>query len=277
MMIVDGRAEVLDHGYVSVVRTWGTEEEIIEAARMSTDKGFEGWGVLGVCEPCGGKGTNQHMGQGPGSLCRTCWGRNRDEEGRSRCINKPGDEKLLKHLYTNKHMTPFEMAGATFEVMAPIFVFREWHRHRTQSYNEMSARYTPLPDVSYIPTLQSMLGFDPKNHQAGKVKNAGEFGEADYAEFVTDTQGLDELIQSYYEKWLKRGVRKEQARIRLPVGRYSRMRASTDLRNWMAFLTLRHDEHAQWEIRQYAAVIHTMLSTTFPRTMALFDEGRRGA
>jgi thymidylate synthase (FAD) len=134
----------------------------------------------------------------------------------------------------------------------------------------MSARYTPLPDVSYIPSLASMLGDDAKNRQAGTIKEAGVFTEADYAEFVSDTYGLDELIQTYYDKWLKRGVRKEQARIRLPVGRYSRMRVSANLRNWMQFLALRDETHAQWEIRQYARVVRTILAENFPRTMALF-------
>lgn len=273
MMTIDGRAGVLDHGYVSLVRTWGTEEEIIEAARMSTGKGFLGWGRLKECAKC--KLVFEFDQHVSGHPCVDGVQRHGEEQIHE-WKEKKGDEHLLRHLYTNKHMTPFEMAGATFEVMAPIFVFREWHRHRTQSYNEQSARYEPLPDVNYIPALATMLGADAKNKQAGTVKDAGVFGEEDYPEFVADTQGLDQLIQSYYDKWLKRGVRKEQARIRLPVGRYSRMRASTDLRNWMAFLTLRHDKAAQWEIQQYARVIHSTLSSVFPRTMALFDEGRRG-
>src|SRR6185437_1734218 len=61
------------------------------------------------------------------------------------------DAKLLRYLHEHKHATPFEFAGMVIEVQAPIFVFREWHRHRTQSYNEMSARYSPLPDLCYVP------------------------------------------------------------------------------------------------------------------------------
>src|SRR5213595_1562338 len=67
------------------------------------------------------------------------------------------DEKLLSYLYKNQHATPFEMAGLVIEVKAPIFVFREWHRHRTQSYNEMSARYVPLPDENYKPTVERIV------------------------------------------------------------------------------------------------------------------------
>lgn len=84
--------KVLDHGYVRLIETWGSDERVIESARMSTQKGFEGWGPK--------------------------------EDG------KPGDEKLLRYLWENKHSTPFEMAGLTIETSAPIFVFREWHRHR---------------------------------------------------------------------------------------------------------------------------------------------------
>jgi hypothetical protein len=96
--------------YVQAIEGWGRDERIIEAARMSTGKGFQGWDT---------------------------------------------DAKLLAFLYNNKHATPFEMAGLVIEVKAPIFVFREWHRHRTQSYNEMSARYIPLPDENYVPTRRA--------------------------------------------------------------------------------------------------------------------------
>ena len=79
---------ILDHGYLKLIEHWGSDERIIESARMSTNKGFLGWGTG----------------------------------------DKPGDEKLLRYLYEHKHMTPFEMAGLIIEVKAPIMVFREWHR-----------------------------------------------------------------------------------------------------------------------------------------------------
>ena len=85
------------------------------------------------------------------------------------------DMKLLSFLWNNKHATPFEFAGMVIEVQAPIFVFREWHRHRTQSYNEMSARYAPLPDLNYVPSIERlMLSSSDANKQAGKVKDAEE-------------------------------------------------------------------------------------------------------
>lgn len=167
------------------------------------------------------------------------------------------------------------MAGAVIEVKAPIFVFREWHRHRTQSYNEMSARYEPLPDENYVPSVERlMLGGGHLTKQAGSIKGA--------AALTADSAGLarEMMIRGYedserlYQSFLSAGVPKELARAVLPVGRYSRMRASANLRNWLGFLTLRMAPQAQWEIRQYAEVVRLKLASCFPRTISLFDAGR---
>jgi thymidylate synthase (FAD) len=246
------RAVILDYGYVELVETWGSEERIIEAARMSTGKGFLGWGP----NPC--------------PMCEV--------DGRSveQCVAKVhGDEKLLRYLHENAHATPFEMAGAIVEVKAPIFVFREWHRHRTQSYNEMSARYTSLPDENYVPTVERLMVNSKSNKQAGTVKGAAELTEKDAEGFRESLRMTYSLCEDLYQKALASGVPKELARVHLPVGRYSRMRASANLRNWLAFLTLREAPGAQWEIRQYAGALHTILKTHFPRTLALHEEGKR--
>lgn len=229
--------DILDHGYVKLVEHWGSDERIIESARMSVNKGFKRWG---------------------------------NEE-------KPGDEVLLEYLYTNKHSTPFEMAGATFEIKAPIFVFRQWHRHRTQSYNEMSARYTPLPDENYIPSVERlMIGADKENRQAGTIKDAAVLTEESAALYQQDLAHMYEQQERFYREWLKLGIPKELARLHLPFARYSKMRASANLRNWLGFLTLRMAGDAQWETRQYANVIHEICSGLFPRTVNLFDVERCG-
>jgi thymidylate synthase (FAD) len=186
---------------------------------------------------------------------------------------RTGDEKLLRYLYEHKHATPFEMAGLVIEVQAPIFVFREWHRHRTQSYNEMSARYTPLPDLNYIPSVERLLLNSKSNKQAGTMPGAGILTEDAASEFqgcLRETYATQELL---YQSTLRSGVPKELARIHLPVGRYSRMRASANLRNWLAFLTLRMDSAAQFEIRQYANAIGEIISQLYPHTWELFIEG----
>lgn len=226
---------LLDHGYIKLVEHWGSDERIIEAARMSTDKGFKGWGSP----------------------------------------DAPGDEKLLRYLYENKHATPFEMAGLTIEVQAPIFVFRQWHRHRTQSYNEMSARYTPLPSVDYMPTVERCIVIEGSNKQAGKTT-------ARTPTHVEALAWLEMLARSYacaeiaYQYGLEIGIQKELARVCLPVARYSRMRASANLRNWIAFMTLRWHSHAQHEIKVYADALGQYIQQAFPRTWELFAEHHDG-
>ncbi len=217
---------VLDHGYVKLIEMWGGDERIIEAARMSTGKGFQGW---------------------------------------------EQDEKLLKFLYVNKHMTPFEMCGATFEIKAPIFVFREWHRHRTQGYNEMSARYIPLPDENYIPSVGRLV--TSQNATTNKQAQSVGVKSLDAESAARDQVLLNQFYkdaQEYYQTLLNSGWPKELARLVVPVGRYSRMRATANLRNWLQFLDLRMAPNAQWEIRQYAEAVYQELTKYFPKTMYLF-------
>lgn len=252
---------LLDHGYLKLIEGWGSDESIIEAARMSTGKGFLGWGPrhAETCERHHALLQNQlHTG----TPC-TCDG------------PKPGDEKLLKYLYDNKHNTPFEMGGLVIEVQAPIFVFREWHRHRTQSYNEMSARYEPLPDVNYIPTVERlMMNAGGTNKQAGTIKGSAALTEEAAAAYRDELALMYLAQERLYQGALKSGIPKELARIHLPVGRYSRMRACANLRNWLAFLTLRMDEAAQSEIREYANAVGVLIKQRFPRTWELFDASR---
>jgi thymidylate synthase (FAD) len=184
------------------------------------------------------------------------------------------DQKLLEYLFSSKpkHAGPFEFAGMTIEVQAPIFVFREWHRHRTQSYNEMSARYAPLPDLYYTPVLEDVMTrahADTKNRQAKGLpgtdlteKNAQLWLES-LDHFYTNAENL-------YQWALKIGIPKELARVSMPVGHYTRMRASGNLRNWLAFLTLRMDPNAQAEIRRYAHAVGLFVTHYFPRTWSQF-------
>lgn len=226
--------KVLDHGYVNFIESWGSDERIVESARMSTDKGFLGWGTA----------------------------------------DSPGDEKLLRYLYKNAHSTPFEFAGMVIEIQAPIAVFREWHRHRTQSYAELSARYTAMPYLNYLPDIDRCLIVNAKNKQAGKVAGADELTHESALEWLGELVEVYEHAEVVYQSGLKRGIPKEVARMPIPVGRYSRMRAQANLRNWLAFLTLRMAPEAQWEIRQYANAVAELIQERFPRTYALFCEGR---
>lgn len=228
------RIELLDHGYLFEVEHWGSDERIIDAARMSTDGGFVSW------EPYAG--------------------------------HPKGDAGLLRYLYEHKHATPFEMAGMVIEVQCPIFVLRQWHRHRTQSYNEMSARYTPLPDMNYMPSVERCIPVaGTKNKQArGATEKVPTHGEV--LHWLEHLKYAYNVAENTYQLGLSIGIPKEIARLPVPVARYSRMRASANLRNWLAFMTLRSDPHAQEEIRVFSDALGQHLEAAFPRTMELFWE-----
>lgn len=332
---MSARIPLLDHGYIQLIETWGSEERIVEAARMSTGKGFLGWGEPPGRDKCSHCGVlRQNAFEEDGELrsggneamrecvslnghkfvaspveCLACGGsgktkvqvevkdgvpRRRIQHKRGFFFEPPlqyetvtatcagcggrgthrGDEKLLKYMWEHDHGTPFEMAGATFEVQAPIFVFREWHRHRVPfGYNELSARYTPMPNFNYLPTVERCL--------MGGGHLTKQAGAADWSEPLTDESALVwldwldkyyELGEGIYQMGLSIGIPKELARLAVTVGRYSRMRATGNLRGWVNFLRLRAANTAQWEIRQFAQSAAPMLASVFPHTLRLFSE-----
>jgi thymidylate synthase (FAD) len=226
--------KVLDHGFVRLIETWGSGEAGVPEA--------------GIIEAA------RQSTQGAFRGWET-------------------DEKLLRFMYENNHNSPFEFCGAVIEIQAPIFVFREWHRHRTQSYSEMSARYAPLPDVNYVPSTERLLmNASTSNKQAGTIKGSLDINETTVNWFQSQLIMEYEAQESLYQEALKRGIPKELARIILPVGRYSKMRAQANLRNWVAFLTLRLHPDAQFEIRSYAKAVLEILSSKFPRVISLFNQ-----
>jgi len=176
---------------------------------------------------------------------------------------------LINFLMREKHTSPFEQVQAQFEVQLPIFVAREWMRHRTQSFNEMSGRYTQLPRLFYVP------GRDQIREQKGKPG-------AYYYERMEDTPRAEihririknTCIHAFdeYENMLRDGVAKEVARLVLPVNTYTKFVVSANLLNWMRFLSLRNHEHAQYEIRVYAEAIESMLMQLAPVAMEAFVE-----
>jgi thymidylate synthase (FAD) len=178
-----------------------------------------------------------------------------------------GDKKLMRYLAKHKHMTPFEHQSATFRVVAPLFVFREWHRHRTQSYNEMSMRYTSDPVGKF---------WIPERFRAQATRNKQAGAEA-LPEDI-QTQAAQIMQHSYdvalksYGKLTEIGVCREQARGVVPVGNYSEMYATANLRNWYGFWLLRHDPTAQKEIREYADAIDFLLSGIWPESWKALKE-----
>ncbi len=250
---VGHQIKLLDHGYISLVECWGSDEGIVRAARMSTAKGFLGWGPK--CKHCGVVGEVYKS--------YDCLKRVDDLEHEW----VAGDEKLLKHLWDRQHSTPFEMAGISIEVKAPIVVLREWMRHRTQSFSEMSARYIPLPDENYRPSPADVLRRGTETTGNKQAQGTGaELTESGVDAWLWQLSQAYEAAQKAYEFGLRVGVPKELARLSVPVARYSVMRVSANLRNWLAFLKLRCDTAAQQEIRQYANTVAVIVKDRFPRT-----------
>ena len=249
------RIPLLDHGYLQLVESWGSDQRIVESARQSTDKGFLGWGP----NPCECLGPDDQYPRADPN-CKKCGGLG----------STAGDEKLLAFLWKHKHSTPFEFGGLTIEVQAPIFVFREWHRHRVPfGYSELSARYAPMPNLNYIPTLERCMaggGHLNKNKQAGTVDGAEVLTEEAAISWCEELHQFYADAEAMYQHGLSIGMPKELARICVPVGRYSRMRATGNLRGWLAFLALRYAGTAQFEIRVFAEQVAKLIGQTFPRT-----------
>ena len=156
------------------------------------------------------------------------------------------DKGLIHYLMKNHHTTPFEAVEFNFDVKAPIFVFRQWHRHRTWSYNELSARYKELPEEFYIPE-PSKVG---KQHDSNKqMRKDAEWTVGEMAKIRGLMAGTNESSFDAYRELLRMGVPRELARSVLPLGTYSHMFAKTDLHNLFHFIRLRIHEHAQYEVR----------------------------
>lgn len=182
-------------------------------------------------------------------------------------------EGLLRFLMRNKHASPFEHVVATFLVDVPLFVRSEWQRHRTQSYNETSGRYSELEPKFYMPG------------PSRPVCQMGKPGAYRFAHGVKEQQervalSLESCYATtwrQYQQMLEAGVAKEVARMVLPVGTYTQFYATANLRNWMNFLALRTDESALCEIRQAAAQVEQALHAVAPISMALWNEYERGS
>lgn len=184
------------------------------------------------------------------------------------------DAGLINYLLTNKHGSPFEHGSATFRIETPIFVVREFHRHRIGwSYNEMSGRYTELPNHFYLPPKERPLVQEGSSAHPKLVPGSHEqYG-------VNNTS----LGESYEESWatyqrlLAEGVAKEVARMCLPVGIFTQMYATANPRSIMKFLELRLAENAQYEIRMVAKKIEAIFAEHWPYTYNAWEANGRVA
>ncbi len=231
---------VLDKGFVRYIGHFGSDERICEAARISYRAPSKG-----------------------------------DEQ----------DQKLINYLWKNLHTSPFEQINLTFDIKLPLFVQGQMVRHRTQRLNQVSARYTEMLEEFYIPaewrkqdtknkqgsTVEKnwnplmfeneVKSFDDKYKTKGSSANASEY-----------LNSISKVCYNAYQNLLKVGISREMARMILPQNLYTEIYSNWDLNNLMRFFTLRlDDQHAQWEIRQYAKAMYDITKEIYPMTMKAYD------
>lgn len=186
------------------------------------------------------------------------------------------DEGLIRYLMRHWHSTPFEMCEVKFHVKLPVFVARQWIRHRTANVNEYSARYSILDREFYIPAPEQLAAQSTVNNQGRGAMLSGE-----EAQRVLDIL-RDDAMRSYdhYEGMLsqegQQGLARELARMNLPANIYTQWYWKTDLHNLFHFLRLRADAHAQYEIRVYAEAMCRIVADWVPLAYAAFEDYRLG-
>jgi thymidylate synthase (FAD) len=178
------------------------------------------------------------------------------------------DRKLLRYLLTHGHETPFEQSVFQFHVKCPLFVARQWFRHRWSSFNEISGRYTVFAeDEFYVPDRKRVK--EEKNKQ-GSVTAA--LPEEEHRAFAERIRAESDRAVAAYRSLLEEGTAKELARIVLPLNMYTQFYWSVNARSLMNFLRLRCDLHAQHEIRLYAGAARAIFREKMPWTAAIFDD-----
>lgn len=233
--------QILDHGSVELIDSMASDQSVLRAMLISTGRDeSEDW----ITQPVQGLDTESSVLKNRGRI---------------------------NYLMKNKHGTPFEHNCFIFRVTAPIFVFREWHRHRIGwSYNEQSGRYMELGDKWYIP--------DKVRTRVGKP---GHYKYEIMEESVHTVQFRDWLNQAcsndyfLYKGFLEKGVAPEQARMFLHVNHFVSCYCTCNARSLMKFLELRAHENAQWEIQQYANALESYFSESMPVTHEAFNNNGR--
>ena len=220
--ILDKEFPVLDHGFVRLVDYLGSDQRIVQSARVSY-----------------GEGTKTYR----------------------------QDKGLINYLMRNDHTSPFEQVVFTFHVKMPIFVARQWTRHRTARMNEISGRYSVMKDEVYIASENiAMQSEDNKQGRASEPVDAAT-AEGIRALMKEDT---DRAFASYH-KLLDMGIAREISRIDLPLSLYTEFYWEIDLHNLLHFLKLRLDGHAQYEIRQYGIVMLEIVRRVCPIATEAFE------
>ncbi|MDD2237613.1 MAG: FAD-dependent thymidylate synthase [Kiritimatiellae bacterium] len=227
--LLDKEIPVLDHGFVRLIDYMGTDERIVQAARVSYGHGT--------------KTVRQDAG-------------------------------LIDYLLRHEHTSPFEHVVLEFHCKMPIFVARQWIRHRTARVNEISGRYSVMTDECYLPPEEQVRYQSADNKQGRSTEEV----PPELRRKVLDILLADQqTVYASYETLLQHGLAKELARINLPLSLYTEWYWQIDLHNLFHFLKLRLDAHAQWEIREYGRVMADMARAVAPSAYASFERHVLGA
>jgi thymidylate synthase (FAD) len=248
---------VLDHGHVRLIDLMGDDRAIVQAARVSYGGGESEhkWNtpvtrVQPTCKVCGVEPPAFGVKVGP-------------------CLE--GDRRLIRYMMSHRHTSPFEQCEIKLHCKMPIFVARQWVRHRTASLNEISGRYAMLPDEFYVPEPERVGGKGKDNKQGTE----GVLDRLDVEAFRTALGfNYKNLRDQYATAGEKAGIANELARLHTGVGQYTEWYWKIDLHNLLHFLSLRLDPHAQWETRQYAQAIWEIVQDWVPMTAEAFTDYR---
>lgn len=222
--ILEKEYKCLNHGFVRLIDYMGSDESIVQAARVSYGKG-------------------------------------------TKTVRE--DRTLIRYLMRHHHTTPFEMVELKFHVKLPIFVARQWIRHRTASVNEYSGRYSIMPEEFYVPSeedikLQSKTNRQGRSEEEISLEVRKKVLDLLIAEQKSSFAGYNEMLEN--------NISRELARINLPLSLYTQWYWKIDLHNLFHFLKLRIDDHAQYEIRVYAKVMGEMVKKVAPLAWEAFED-----
>ena len=177
------------------------------------------------------------------------------------------DTALIRYLMRNMHTSPFEMVEFKFHVKLPIFVARQWIRHRTAYVNEYSGRYSEMPDEFYLPQPDQIRSQSSTNKQGRSSETIPQANE-----IISRMQKTQQILHDEYSDFLDMGLARELARINLPLSNYTEWYWKIDLHNLFHFLRLRLDSHAQYEIRVYADAIAKIIKQIVPIAYQAFED-----
>ncbi len=179
------------------------------------------------------------------------------------------DRGLIRYLMRHRHTTPFEMVELKFHIKAPLFVERQWFRHRTASINSISGRYSEMPEEFYLPDATAIRPQSTTNRQGRSDTPVA----SDLAGEIIDQLNSDQhQVFHTYQEHLQHGVARELARINLPLSLYTEWYWKVNLHNCFHFLSLRLDDHAQEEIRDYAVQVARCVRAVAPIAYGAFED-----